>query len=59
MQLLTITRNHPLRRQASFFIRQAYLDHFGASIRRLPGKLVALVDHDNNIHCIAGLRESS
>lgn len=58
MQLLTITRNHPLRRQAAFFIRQTYLDHYGAHVRQLPGKLIALVDHKQSIHCIAGLRDS-
>ncbi len=58
MRLLTITRDHCLRQRAEFFIRQTYLDHYGAQIRSLPDRLVALVDQKDKIHCISGLRDS-
>lgn len=56
--LVTILLNEgdPLRLKAVQFIRDVYSAEYAASLISFPSRLIATVDHCDNILCAAGLR---
>jgi hypothetical protein len=48
--------DHPLRDQAEAFIRRLYAAEYGADIKKFPSRIIASLDHFDQINCAAGIR---
>jgi Thermostable hemolysin len=51
-----LTDDDDRRRSAEEFIKDTYADRYGARLETFPSRIIALLDHRDEILCAAGLR---
>jgi Thermostable hemolysin len=51
-----LTNDDDRRHSAEEFIRNTYADRYGARLESFPSRIIALLDHRDEILCAAGLR---
>jgi hypothetical protein len=51
-----LTKNDARRRSAEEFIKNTYAARYGARLEAFPSRIIAILDHRDDILCAAGLR---
>ena len=51
-----LTDDDPRKRSAEEFIKNTYATRYGARLENFPSRIIALLDHGDEILCAAGLR---